>query len=46
MNLKKALYEAPDAEEIVFTSLDAIALSWEKDNDDEDDVVGDDWFEF
>lgn len=46
MNLKKELYEAPDAEEIVFTSLDAIALSYNESNDDEDDTVGDGWFEF
>ncbi len=44
MSLKEALYEAPDVEEIVFASVDAIALS--EGVDDEDDTVGDDWFEF
>lgn len=43
----EALYEAPDVEEIVFTSLDAIAASRiEEGDDDGDDTVGDDWFDF
>ena len=44
MNHIKALYETPDVEEIVFASMDAIALSEGEDNDD--DQVGDDWFGF
>lgn len=40
MNLKKT-YEAPKAEEIVFASVDAIALSEGKD----DGVVEDDFFD-
>ena len=39
MNLKKALYESPEVEEIVFTSVDAIALS---EGEDLGDNVGDD----
>lgn len=47
MNLKKALYESPEVEEIVFTSVDAIAASNLIEGDDnDDDVVGDDWFDF
>ena len=41
MNLKKALYESPEVEEIVFTSLDAIALSEGTD----DGVVDDNFFD-
>ena len=42
MTLKEALYESPEAEEIVFASVDAIALS---EGQDGDDNVGDDWFD-
>ena len=43
MNLKKALYESPEVEEIVFASVDAIALSKGDDSEDggnEDDIFG------
>ena len=47
MNLEKALYESPEVEEIVFISMDAIAASpGLNEGDDEDDQVGDDWFDF
>ena len=39
MNNLKKLYETPNVEEIVFTSMDAIALS--EDTDPTDDVVVD-----
>lgn len=37
----KALYETPDVEEIVFASVDAIALS---EDSDSDETVGDDFW--
>ena len=47
MNFAKELYEAPEVEEIVFASLDAIAASNLISGDDNDeDQVGDDWFGF
>lgn len=41
MNNLKKLYETPEVEEIVFASMDAIALS---EGEDSDDGVGDDQF--
>ena len=47
MELIEELYEAPDVEEIVFASVDAIAASkLTEGEDNDDDVVGDDWFDF
>ena len=39
MNHIKALYETPDVEEIVFASMDAIALSEDKEDMDSNEDV-------